>query len=102
VSEPIKVVDRDLAVARLRGAAHRLEAALGRDGDEVWVREQLAALWPDFVNVRPEELTKARMVATTRNRSPVGVTRTGVLAAGAAAATVLKQPRSFGDHFPGR
>lgn len=95
VSQPIKVADQGRAVAQLAHAAQRLEAALTRDYDERWVREQLAPLWPEFVSTRPGEATKARMVAATRARSGVSVTNAGVLST--SAGTLLKQPRSFGD-----
>jgi hypothetical protein len=95
VSPPIKVLDREVAVGRLSYAAQRLEAALTRDFDERWVREQLAPLWPEFISTRPGEATRARMVAASRARSGVSITSAGVLST--STGTLLKQPRSFGE-----
>lgn len=95
VSAPIKVADRDVAVTRLTEAARRLEAALSRDTDESWVREQLAPLWPEFVARRPGEVSAARLVVAGRSGSPVGVTAAGVLST-SSDAKKLKDVRSFG------
>lgn len=94
VSAPIKVEDRPAAVERLRDAAGRLEAALSRDWDETWVRQQLQPLWPEFIATTPGGETKARLAAALQTKSNVAVTSTGALTTGAGLA--LKHPRSFG------
>lgn len=94
VSAPIKCADRHAAADRFDAAASRLEAALARDENESWVREQLAALWPDFVASDPHEITKARAVAALKGAKTLGVTSGGVLSA--STGLELKNPRSFG------
>jgi hypothetical protein len=95
VSAPIKVADRPEAVRRLQEAADRLSAALSRDDDEDWVRDQLRPLWPDFVAESAGASTKARTAAALRVGAPLGVLpATGALAT--SGGTNLKSPRSWG------
>jgi hypothetical protein len=96
ISKPIKVADRPRAVERLEYAARRLASALEHDDDEAWVRSALRPLWPDFIADRPGEATKARTAAAMRNRSTLGITKTGLLTT-SGGTTLDKQPRSFGD-----
>jgi hypothetical protein len=98
VSADIKVVDCQLAIARLTDAGRRLSAALARDTDERWVREQLRPLWPDFIAETGVTATKARTAAHLKSRSPLSVTATGALSTGGGFA--LKQPRAFGAPRP--
>lgn len=95
VSGPIKVVDRDRAVRRLRNAADRLASALDRDDDPEWVREQLRDLWPEFVASSQHSVSKARAVERARRGSGLKVSSSGLLSATSGLA--LKNPRSFGE-----
>lgn len=94
VSGPIKVVDRDYAVARLSFAADRLQAAIDNDDDERAVRRSLQHLWPDFVASEPGGITKARTAARLKSGQQLRVNSAGALAA--TGGTALKSPRSFG------
>lgn len=94
VSAPIKCPDRYAAADRFHTAASRLEAALAHDDNEGWVRQQLAALWPEFVAGDPSEVTKARALAALKGAAPLSVTTGGVLSA--STGLELKNPRSFG------
>jgi hypothetical protein len=95
VSAPIKVADQHLAVERLRFAATRLAAALEHDDDPEWVRKQLLALWPEFVPSTAGGATKARLVASLKNREALRVSTAGVLTT--AGGLALKRPQSYGD-----
>lgn len=95
VSAPIKVTDRDYAVARLSFAADRLQAALDNDDDELMVRSSLQQLWPDFVASTAAGTSKARAAACLKSRQPLRVNSTGGLAI--TGGTALKSPRSFGS-----
>lgn len=95
VSAPIKVADRDYAVARLSYASDRLQCALDNDENEMLVRSSLQKLWPDFVASTPTETTKARTAARLKAGQPLGVTSVGTLSAVGGAP--LKSPRSFGE-----
>jgi hypothetical protein len=94
VSAPIKVVDREYAVARLAFAAGRLRAALDNDHDEQIVRNNLKQLWPDFVAPTATGTTKARVAAHLKSGHPMRMTSSGALAV--TAGSPLKSPRSFG------
>jgi hypothetical protein len=95
VSAPIKVADREYAVARLSFAADRIQAALNNDHNERLVRINLQQLWPDFVASTAGETTKARTAARLKSGQPLHVSAAGTLAL--AGGTALKPPRSFGD-----
>ncbi|WP_156721001.1 hypothetical protein [Mycobacterium sp. Root135] len=95
VSAPIKVADREYAVARLSFAADRLQAALDNDQTESIVRSNLQQLWPDFVAATATESTKARTAARLKSGKPLGVNAFGALTTVGGAS--LKSPRSFGD-----
>jgi hypothetical protein len=95
VSAPIKVADREYAVARLSYAADRLQRALDNDDNESVVRSSLQQLWPDFVASTAGETTKARTAARLKSGQPLGVTSAGALSS--TGGTPLKSPRSFGD-----
>ncbi|MGV0806697.1 hypothetical protein [Mycolicibacterium setense] len=95
VSAPIKVEDRDYAIARLSFAADRLETALCNDQNEAIVRSNLRQLWPDFVAATAGGTTKARAAANLKSGRPLQVNAGGALAV--AGGTTLKSPRSFGD-----
>lgn len=94
VSAPIKCLDRYAAADRLDTAASRLEAALAHDENESWVRQQLAALWPEFVAGNGREVTKARALAALKGASPLSVTTGGILSVSSGLG--LKSPRSYG------
>lgn len=95
VSADIKVEDRYLAAERLQEAAERLASALQRDWDEEWVRRQLQPLWPEFIASGSDQSgTKARLAASMKNSSSLGVTTTGTLTT--TGGLGLKHPRSYG------
>jgi len=95
VSAPIKVEDRREAVARLEYAASQFELAQLRPDDERWVRSQLRPLWPDFIGDIGQE-SKARLAASMKRKTSVGVTSAGLLTTSPSPDEELKHPRSYG------
>lgn len=100
-SAPIKVEDKPMAIDRLEDAAARLGRAIANDHDAIFVRDQLARLWPDFVSTSGDQsAAKARVAAALRSKSNIAVTSTGALTTAAVtsgAGQTLKHTRSFGD-----
>lgn len=100
VSAAIKVADRAKAVENLRFAATRLQSALDHDDNAEWVREALAQIFPDFVPPTLNAMSKAQLVAASRNPSatttPPRFGHGGALGL-TGAAPVNTSVRSFGD-----
>ena len=91
VSDPIRLLlPKAIVVKRLSAAGGRLEHALANEDDEDAVRDDLATVFPDYVN--PPHGSKSELAAALRNGS-VGMSKTGlVLGAGPA----LKKTRAYG------
>jgi len=97
VSPPIKLLlDRDAVVGRLQNAARHMRTALQNDDDEEAVTEELASVFPKFVQKPPGDGSKAALAAALRGGNS-SFNRAGVYVPAAAAATGLKTVRSFGD-----
>jgi len=98
VSPPIKLLlNRDVVVGRLETAAKHMRTALDNDDDEEAVTEELALVFPKFVQMPAGDSSKAALAAALRDGNR-NFNRAGrYIATGAVAATPLKTVRSFGD-----
>jgi hypothetical protein len=91
VSEPIRLLlGQDIVVKRLGSAADGLDHALDNEDDEDAVRDDLATIFPDYVE--PPKGSKSE-VASALRRGTVGTSKTG-LAVGSGPA--LKKTRAYG------
>jgi Second Messenger Oligonucleotide or Dinucleotide Synthetase domain len=93
VSKPIRLLlDQDIVVKRLGSAADRLEHALDNEDDENAVRDDLATVFPDYVE--PPEGSKSELASALRGgNTGVGVSKVGVVVGGG---TALKKTRPYG------
>jgi Second Messenger Oligonucleotide or Dinucleotide Synthetase domain len=93
VSEPIRLLlDREIVVKRLGSAADRLEHALDDEDDEDAVRDDLATVFPDYVE--PPKGSKSELASALRGgKTGVGGSKTGLVVGGG---TVLKKTRPYG------
>lgn len=97
VSPPVKLLlDRDVVVGRLGKAAQHMRTALENDDDEGAVTEELAMVFPKFVDKPKGDSSKAALASALRGGNS-DFNRAGVYVPAAAAATRLKTIRSFGD-----
>jgi hypothetical protein len=98
VSPPVKLLlDRHVVVGRLESAAKHMRTALENDDEEEAVTEELALVFPKFVQMPAGDSSKAALAAALRDGNR-NFNRAGRhIAAGAVAATPLKTVRSFGD-----
>jgi len=98
VSEPIRLLlSMAEVVKRLGSAADRLEHALANEDDEDAVRDDLATVYPDYVE--PPADSKSAMAAALRGGNEgVGASKTGLIIGGS---TALKTTRSYGGDRDG-
>jgi hypothetical protein len=93
VSEPIRLLlPKATVVKRLGSAADRLEHALENEDDEDAVRDDLATVYPDYVDAPAG--SKSELASALRGgNAGVGVSKAGLIVGGE---KVLKTTRSFG------
>lgn len=97
VSPPVKLLlDRDVVVERLESAAKHMRTALENDDDEEAVTEELALVFPKFVQKPAGDSSKAALAAALRDGNR-NFNRAGRYVAAGAAGAPLKSVRSFGD-----
>ena len=97
VSAPVKLLlNRDVVVGRLENAARHMRTALENDDDEETVTEELASVFPKFVQKPAGDSSKAALAAALRDGNR-NFDRAGRYVAAAAAGAPLKSVRSFGD-----
>jgi hypothetical protein len=97
VSPAIKLlIERDIAVKRLRHGAKRMDEALDHDDDEEAVLEALSSVFGHYVSPPAGSTSKAAFASALRaGNNGVGVSHGLVL--GAPAAIPIKTTRSFGS-----
>jgi hypothetical protein len=93
VSEPIRLLlDKDIVVKRLGSAADRLEHALANEDDEDAIRDDLATVFPDYVE--PPKGSKSELASALRGgKTGVGASKVGLVVGGG---TALKKTRPYG------
>jgi hypothetical protein len=99
VSAPINLpLELDVVVGRLERAAAHMRRALDNDSDDNVVIEELAAVFPKYVEKPSGDTSKAAMAAALRGGNS-SFNRAGAFVGGAVgvATTPLKTTRSFGD-----
>ncbi len=98
VSGSIRIlIDRDVAVRRLGGAAHHCDAAIEAGDDEEAAKTELAEVFPDHVQVPPGVLSKAALAAAlTSGAERVRVGQSGRVSLGTEGGRGVKNQRSFG------
>lgn len=92
-SDPIRLLlDKAVVVKRLSSAADRLEHALANEGDEGTVRDDLATVFPDYVE--PPKGSKSELASALRGGSlGVGASKSGLVVGGG---KPLKTTRPYG------
>jgi len=93
VSDPIRLrLPKATVVKRLGSAADRLEHALANEDDEDAVRDDLATVFPNYID--PPKGSKAELAGALRGGNEgIGASETGLIIGGM---TALKTTRSFG------
>jgi hypothetical protein len=93
VSEPIRLLrPKSTVLKRLGSAADRLEHALANEDDEDAVRDDLATVYPDYVE--PPAESKSAFARALRTNEGIGATPAGIaLGSG----TAMKQTRTYGE-----
>jgi len=93
VSGPIRLLlDKATVVKRLGSAADRLEHALENEDDEDAVRDDLATVFPDYVE--PPQGSKSELASALRGgKTGVGASKAGLVVGGG---TALKKTRPYG------
>jgi hypothetical protein len=93
VSEPIRILKpKSTVLKRLGSAADRLEHALANEDDEDAVRDDLATVYPDYVE--PPAESKSAFAGALRTNEGIGATATGIaLGSG----TAMKRTRTYGE-----
>jgi hypothetical protein len=93
VSEPLRLLlEKDVVVKRLGSAADRLEHAMENEADEDAVRDDLATVFPDYVE--PPKGSKSKLASALRGGTTgVGASKTGLVVGGG---TPLKKTRPYG------
>ena len=93
VSDPIRLLKpKGIVLKRLASAAERLEHALANEDDEDAVRDDLATVYPDYVE--PPAESKSAFARALRTNEGIGATATGIaLGTG----TTMKRTRTYGE-----
>lgn len=98
VSDPIRLLlPKATVLERLGSAADRLEHALANEGDEDVVRQDLADVYPDYVDA-PSDAKAALAEALRKGNAGVSATKTGIVVGGS---NPLKTTSAFGGESDG-
>jgi hypothetical protein len=93
VSDPIRLLlPKDTVIRRLGNAADRLEHALAHEDDEDAVRDDLASVFPEYVDP-PAGSKAATAAAVRRGNQGIGASASGIVVGGG---TAMKTTRAFG------
>lgn len=97
VSKPIKLLlERDVVVSRVEGAASHMREALDHDEDEDAVKEELGIVFHKYIQPPASDSSKTAFAASLRSGN-ADLNRAGAYVSAAAASSRLKTVRSYGE-----